>query len=266
MRKDMKFSIITPTHRRSNFLPRVITSLQNQTYSNWEILIINDSPQDESYHDFESKINDRRIRYYKNETNRGVNFSRNRALNLLSSDSKYVIFLDDDDYFAPDTLQYFYEKILTDSSLKWIVSNRALKNGKALTEVKSFKEKYSYAWDYLIFRRIKGDATHCIEVKLINQNRIHFSRSIKQGEEWFFFYQIGLQAGISYTDHNSTISDGYDLVNGLNFRRRPLSEKIKTLTKIAYEAIPMGLIVKPSFMFYLLMRYIRIIIPIKNNP
>ena len=82
----------------------------------------------------------------------------------------------------------------------------------------------------------------------------------------FFFYQIGLQAGISYTDHNSTISDGYDLVNGLNFRRRPLSEKIKTLTKIAYEAIPMGLIVKPSFMFYLLMRYIRIIIPIKNNP
>ena len=79
----MKFSIITPTHKRSHLLTRAVSSLQAQTHTDWEMIIINDSPGDTSYNDFVSSINDSRIRYFVNSSNRGVNYSRNVALEKL---------------------------------------------------------------------------------------------------------------------------------------------------------------------------------------
>lgn len=255
----MKFSIITPTHRRSELLQRAVNSVLQQTYKDWEIIIVNDSPQDESYFSFVASINDPRIRYYVNDRNRGVNFSRNFALENLSADSRWVIFLDDDDFFAPDTLKYFSELILSHSEQKWFITNRALKNGEPLTLGAKDNTEYSYSKDYLILKRVKGDATHCIETKLITENNLRFLHHVKQGEEWFFFYQLGLHSKMYYSDHNSTISDGYDPHGGLNFRTRSFQEKYETLAKILYEASRKHLI-SVSFLLYIGVRAVKLII------
>jgi glycosyltransferase involved in cell wall biosynthesis len=252
----MKFSIVTPTYKRPERLIRAVSSLQQQTYKNWEMVIINDSPFEKGYSSFETSINDPRIRYYKNEKNEGVNFSRNRALELLSSDSRYVIFLDDDDYLAPDTLQFFNENITINSSIRWLMTNRCLKTGESITKSALSQHEYSYAWSYLILKKIKGDATHCIETKLINQHHIRFSKYVKQAEEWFFFYQLGLHTKILYLDHNSTISDGYDHTSGLNFRRRVFSNEISSLFRITAEGHSKKA-VTASFIFYIFLRLIK---------
>ena len=70
----MKFSIITPTFKRQELLSRAVASLQAQTYKDWEMIIVNDSPKDTAYHDFTSSVNDSRIHYFVNEINRGVNY------------------------------------------------------------------------------------------------------------------------------------------------------------------------------------------------
>ncbi len=248
----MKFSIITPTYRRSDLLKRAVSSLLQQTYTDWEILIINDSPADESYFSFAGTINDPRVRYFVNDRNRGVNFCRNFGLEHLSADSRWVIFLDDDDFFAPDTLKYFSELILSHSEQKWFITNRALKNGEPLTLGAKDDTEYSYSKDYLILKRVKGDATHCIETKLITENNLRFLHNVKQGEEWFFFYQLGLHSKMYYSDHNSTISDGYDTAAGLNFRKRTTEERLTTVVKIAYEAKILRILSKPSLFMYLL--------------
>lgn len=250
----MKFSIITPTHKRKDSLVRAMSSVLSQTYKDWEMIIVNDSPTDESYSDFPSLIKDERVRYYVNDRNRGVNYSRNFGIDKVSADSKWIIFLDDDDYFAPDCLQSFWNIILVNKNAKWFLTNRALRNGSPLTKVKGGEGYYSYAKDYLLLRKIKGDATHCIETKLITLHKMRFSRSIKQGEEWFFFYQVGSRSKIYYQDHNSTISDGYDEGQGLNFRKRPISEKLETLVKLAYEGGEKHVLHQLPFLTYILIR------------
>lgn len=256
----MRFSIITPTYKRKDLLVRAVASVLAQTYQDWEMIIVNDSPFDISYTEFSSSINDARIHYHINDTNKGVNYSRNYALEKVSADSKWVIFLDDDDYLSPDALQTFHDLILLHQDQKWFVTNRALQNGKPLTQFPKDDSLYSYAWKYLLLKRCKGDATHCIETKLITQNKIHFSKHIKQGEEWFFFYQIGLLSKMYYHNHNSTITDGYDTISGLNFRKRSRSQKLETLTTLIYEGSKLKLLHYPTSVLYIFLRYIRILI------
>lgn len=253
----MKFSIITPTFRRKELLVRAVTSLLVQTYKDWEMIIVNDSPTDLSYKEFASSINDRRIHYHQNITNKGVNYSRNLAITKVSSDSKWIIFLDDDDYFSPDALKTFSDLTLLHHDIKWFMTNRAVVDGTPLTISPKDDISYSYAWSYLISKRIKGDATHCIETKLITQLQARFSKYIKQGEEWFFFYQIGLHTKLFYHDHNSTISGGYDTVGGLNFRTRSFREKYETLAQLFYEA-GVKKILKPSLLVYLALRFVKL--------
>ena len=252
----MKFSIITPTFRRKEQLVRAVNSLISQTYRDWEMIIVNDSPQDRDYDEFASSINDARIHYHINDSNRGVNYTRNFALGKISTDSKWIVFLDDDDYFSPDTLATLSNLILSHEETKWFVTNRALKNGIPLTKFPKDESLYNYAWSYLILKRCKGDATHCIETKLITQLHARFSKYVKQGEEWFFFYQIGLHAKIFYFDHNSTITDGYD-AGGLNFRKRTLTEKLETVTKLLYEGGARGFLKNFTFLLYITLRYLR---------
>ncbi len=254
----MKFSIITPTYKRKDLLVRAVTSLLAQTYKDWEMIIVNDSPQDDSYTSFSSSINDPRIHYHTNLTNKGVNHSRNYALDKISADSKWVIFLDDDDYLSPDALQEFRNLIMLNGDHKWFVTNRAYTNGISLTKFSHTETLYNYAWQYLILKRLQGDATHCIETKLIIHNTIRFSRYVRQGEEWFFFYQVGLHSKMYYYDHNSTITDGYHASSGLNFRKRTFKERYETLIKLFYEASTQK-IIRPSFITYILLRSIRLL-------
>jgi hypothetical protein len=172
--------------------------------------------------------------------------------------------LDDDDYFAPDTLATFRDLILTNQEEKWFVTNRAYKNGESVTTFPEDDTSYNYVWQYLILKRGKGDATHCIETKYIIHTNARFSVYVKQGEEWFFFYQIGLHNKLYYHDHNSTITDGYDAHTGLNFRKRSFTDRYESLAKLFYEGGKKN-IVRPTFLFYLGLRTLGLFIPKKNK-
>jgi glycosyltransferase involved in cell wall biosynthesis len=254
----MRFSIITPTYKRAEKLSRAVKSAMSQTYTDWEMIIVNDSPSDESYQPFASSINDSRIHYHVNHTNRGVNYTRNFALDHVSADSKWIIFLDDDDYLAPDALETWKELILSLPNCNWFLTNRAYKNGVPTTKVKRADRFYAYIRDYLLLRRIKGDATHIISTSCLHQ--VRFSSHVKQGEEWLFFYQLGLNERFFYHDHNSTITDGYDEQNGLNFRKRSRGERFETLSILLYEGSRLGLVYHPTFLLYMAMRFLKLIV------
>lgn len=256
----MLFSIITPTHKRADNLIRAVNSVLAQTYTDWEMIIVNDSPNDTSYRTFTSSINDSRIHYHVNDINHGVNFTRNSAINKVSADSKWIIFLDDDDYFAPDALQTFHNLIMSNHDQKWFVTNRAHTNGVPVTRFPKDDTYYSYTWSYLLLKRCKGDATHCIETKLITHSKIQFSHHVKQGEEWFFFYQLGILSNMYYHSHNSTITDGYNTSSGLNFRKRTRTEQFETLSKLVYEGSKIKLLHHPTFLLYIFFRMIRLLV------
>lgn len=254
----MKFSIITPTYKRADKIIRAVASVQSQTYTDWEMIIVNDSPNDKTYTDFASSINDPRIHYHVNHVNSGVNFTRNRALDRVSAESKWIVFLDDDDYLAPDALKTLHDLILLHPHQKWFITNRAYKDGTPITLIKSSDTSYSYIRDYLLLKKCKGDVTHAISTSSLH--KVRFPRHIKQGEEWFFFYQLGLKEKMFYHDYNTTITDGYDEKNGLNYRKRTRGERFESLTILFYEGIQLGIAYHPSFIVYTLIRLVLIII------
>lgn len=111
------FSIIIPLYNREKTISRAIESLLNQTFPDFEIIVIDDYSKDcsaEIVHNL--KILDSRIKYLKNEINQERCISRNKGIQIASG--KYVCFLDSDDYHLPIHLETFYHKILEEKEPK----------------------------------------------------------------------------------------------------------------------------------------------------
>lgn len=95
-------SIIMPSYNTGRFLLETIQSVQNQTYQNWEIILVDDCSTDDTL-EILSKINDSRINILINKTNSGAAVSRNKA--LQASKGEWIAFLDSDDLWTPDKLE-----------------------------------------------------------------------------------------------------------------------------------------------------------------
>lgn len=97
-------SIITPTFNCAKFIGQTIESVQNQTYQNWEMLIVDDCSTDNT-RDIVAKYNekDSRIKYHCLNKNSGAAVTRNTALAMAQG--RWIAFLDSDDLWAPDKLE-----------------------------------------------------------------------------------------------------------------------------------------------------------------
>lgn len=99
---DELVSIIMPSYNTATYISDSIKSIQAQTYTNWELLIVDDCSTDESP-DVIRSFNDPRIILLQNEKNSGAAISRNYA--LREAKGKWIAFLDSDDTWAPEKLE-----------------------------------------------------------------------------------------------------------------------------------------------------------------
>lgn len=95
-------SIIMPSYNTSQYIAETIQSVIDQSYQNWELIIVDDCSTDNTDY-VVSKIIDQRITFLKNKKNSGAAVSRNRA--LREAKGKWIAFLDSDDLWKPDKLE-----------------------------------------------------------------------------------------------------------------------------------------------------------------
>lgn len=88
-------SIITPSYNTASFIEDTIKSVLNQTYTNWEMIIVDDCSTDNTKEIVQKYLLDNRIKYYENKKNSGAAISRNKALQM--SKGRWIAFLDSDD-------------------------------------------------------------------------------------------------------------------------------------------------------------------------
>ena len=93
--------IILTNYNKGNFINEAINSVINQTYANWKLIIIDDCSQDKSKKILANYKNDK-IKMVFLSKNKGVAFCRNLGIRL--SNSKYISFLDADDYWSKNKL------------------------------------------------------------------------------------------------------------------------------------------------------------------
>ena len=110
-----RFSIIIPVFNKEKFVAKTLKSVLAQTFTDYEIIIVNDGSTDGSEQAILA-IDDERIRYFLKD-NEGVAIARNYGLSKISSD--YICFLDADDFWYPKFLftMDFYIKRLPDESV-----------------------------------------------------------------------------------------------------------------------------------------------------
>jgi glycosyltransferase involved in cell wall biosynthesis len=97
-------SILTPTYNTEKFIRSTIESAKNQTYTNWEMILVDDASTDNTVAIIEEFVKkDSRIKLFKLPENRGNGFARNAALEKATG--KYIAYLDADDLWFPEKLE-----------------------------------------------------------------------------------------------------------------------------------------------------------------
>lgn len=167
-------SIIMPSYNTGKFIKETIMSVINQTYKNWELLIVDDCSNDTTDEVVKS-IKDSRIKYLKNEVNSGAAISRNKA--LKEAKGRWIAFLDSDDLWEKQKLEkqiefmqknsyYFsytnYIEIDEDSNL----------NGRKVTGPKKITKNgmFNYCWPGCLTVMYDAEKIGVIQIEDIKKN------------------------------------------------------------------------------------------------
>lgn len=99
-------SIVIPTYKRTDYLERLLNSIEKQTFRDYEVIVVDDnSPNKEDYEKLVKDFNHRfkNFTYLRNATNKGAPHSRNRGINKARYE--FIALVDDDDEWLPQKLE-----------------------------------------------------------------------------------------------------------------------------------------------------------------
>lgn len=186
-------SVIVPIYNAKNFLPRCIESVLNQTFKNFELLLINDGSKDSSLdicNKYLEKFPDK-IKVFNNK-NMGCSITRN--FGIEKSQGKYLLFIDSDDWIEKDMLEEMYQKALIEDSDVVIsgVIREDLVSNTTLIQNPTFKES-SYFW-LTENNLIPYIWNKLYKKSLILDNSILFPINIRLSEDMVFNIKTLLEA------------------------------------------------------------------------
>lgn len=137
-------SIITPVYNAESFLFETINAVVNQTYQNWELILVDDCSTDNSEELIKKLSEDEsRIKYIKLLENSGAAVARNTG--IANAVGRYIAFLDSDDLWVENKLETQI-KFMTDLSVGFTYTNFRLisENGEVIKERINLPEKLNY--------------------------------------------------------------------------------------------------------------------------
>ena len=101
-------SIIIPTYNHAKFLDKALKSVIDQTFNNWEVVVIDNHSTDQTK-EIINKYTDSRIRYFK-IINNGI-IAKSRNMGVKVSKGKWIAFLDSDDWWTKNKLEMCFKNI-----------------------------------------------------------------------------------------------------------------------------------------------------------
>ena len=144
MKKEELVSIITPVYNCEKLISSTIKSVQNQTYKNLEMLLIDDCSTDNSAKIIkEYSKKDSRIKYLKLKENSGAALARNKALEI--SNGRFIAYLDSDDLWKPEKLEKQVAFMLKNNyAFTCTDYEKITEDGKSLNKIIKIPKKVTY--------------------------------------------------------------------------------------------------------------------------
>lgn len=168
-------SIVMPSYNTGKYIKEAIESVLAQSYSYWELIIVDDRSTDDTDDVIGQYLADARIHYIKNDTNSGAAVSRNRA--LREAKGKWIAFLDSDDLWEPDKLQkqisFMRENDYHFSYTNYIeIDEKSVPNGTKVTGPKCISRHgmYNYCWMGCLTVMYDAETVGLIQIADIKKN------------------------------------------------------------------------------------------------
>lgn len=203
-KRELKFSVCIPAYNSESFLEECVESVLNQTYTNFEIIIVNDGSKDKTGDIAEAlKQKDTRVKVIHQE-NKGLFHTRISAIS--ASKGKYIISLDADDQLEPYALSVLSE--FGDGSVDIILFNhKKIRSGKIKEYISlgnEYKEWNKDNKEELIKYYLNGGNVRSLCMKAIRRTLFDFSElkdypRISFSEDWIHsFFPMTRASVISY--------------------------------------------------------------------
>ena len=197
-------SVIIPTYNREKLLPETINSVLNQTYKNWELIIVDDRSTDNTEDLVQRYMKrNKRIKYFLNTHKKGPGGARNQG--LKKAKGKYIAFLDSDDIWKQNHLK---ENVgfFGNSKVDFIFSaydEKNISNNKSLSELLHRREKRmglpyeKLRSNFMIYKRsILKEIVECnfipTQTVVIRKNKLNikFDEDLFNGQDWDFWIRF----------------------------------------------------------------------------
>ena len=181
-----KYSIIIPAYNAEKTIENTINSVINQSYGNWEIVVVENGSIDFTNSVVGKFLNDKRISLIHSK--KGVSFARNKGIE--NSTGEWILFLDADDELPLNTLD-LYNNVSDHNNVDIIVGQ--YESGDGTLEIIENKDEY-------ICRCLNNPTKECnvtglvFKSNIIKETNIEFDVNLTHAEDSLFFLQVLLNA------------------------------------------------------------------------
>lgn len=229
---------ITTHKRKPEMVERAIKSVVAQTYTDWDLVVVDDSPADYEFRDDVRKMvegwsrRDSRIRYVPHDKNYGASHARNTALKIAYNEGfEFIGYLDDDDEWLPEKLEKQIAKFnARDENTALVYCRSYIMNDEGKITGMEFEyngEKRPLhegnIFDKLIIFDFIGTCTNpMIRTKFFNDTG-GFDEDIPAREDWDAWLRLAKKYKISYVDEGLMI---YHSHNNEHLGRNPVTQRI----------------------------------------
>ena len=202
MEKEELVSIVIPVYNSEKFIKETIQTVEEQTYQNWELLLVNDCSTDNSENIikyYEEK--DKRIRLINLERNSGAAVARNRGID--EAKGKYIAFLDSDDLWDKQKLEKQI-KFMQDNDYEFTFTSYefAEENGKGTGKVVNVPIKINYK--QALKNTTIWTSTVIFDVEKLGKDLINMP-NVRRGQDTATWWKV-LKTGVTAYGLNENLS------------------------------------------------------------
>lgn len=222
------FSVIIPLYNKEKYIQNTLNCVFNQSFSNFEVIVVNDGSTDRSLVVLE-EFSDDRLKII-HQQNQGVSVARNTGMENAKAD--YICFLDADDVWKPNHLRAFHDTIAEFPEAKMYCGRYVTQISKNTFIKNNFidiDESYEgYINDFFkssLINRLATGSSVCINKEVYHEIG-DFSSSISSGEDTDYWTRVALKFKTAITKHNTLV---YNLLK---------ENKSLSKTHINYKNIP----------------------------
>lgn len=207
MNKTPLISVYVPTRNRLDFLKKAIQSVENQTFENWELIIVNDASIDGTKDYLDQLIKENpKIKAIHHKESLGACVSRNDA--IFSAKGKFITGLDDDDEFKKDRLQRFIDNWCNRklNTIALFSSKDVIKNGVYIRM--KIQSPFSISQKDLLYGNVMGNQIFTKTQSLIKIGG--FDENLKMWQDYDCWYRLLTLGDASYIPYSTYIFEESD--------------------------------------------------------